>query len=129
MTYLPQTPLEIHGTPVLPAGDGPPVDGEEAALLLAGEALGIGAELVVIPLRRLPPAFFDTTSGLADRITQTFLDYRLRVAYEGDLSHVLPWNAPFAAAVRRGNAGPYVWFTADRAELAERLRFGGTLPG
>ncbi|MFR9722550.1 DUF4180 domain-containing protein [Streptomyces sp. MS19] len=121
MTHPAPTLLELHGTPVLVAAGGPPLDGAEAALTLVAEALGSGAELVVVPVRRLPPAFFDTASGLADAVTQTFLDYRLRVAYEGDVSAALRRDPAFAAAVRRGNAGPYVWFTADRADLADRL--------
>ncbi|WP_168220739.1 DUF4180 domain-containing protein [Streptomyces sp. RFCAC02] len=121
MTHSAETLLEIHGIPVLDAGGGRQLTDAEAAAEVVGAALGLGAELVIVPVRRLPPAFFDLRTGLADIVTQTFIDYRLRLAYEGAVDAHVARDPAFAEAVRRGNAGRHVWFVPHRAELTERL--------
>jgi len=58
--------------------DGPPIASEQDALDIIGEAMGQGAELVVIPVMRLSPEFFRLASSVAGAMLQKFTNYQLR---------------------------------------------------
>ncbi|WP_306300088.1 DUF4180 domain-containing protein, partial [Streptomyces sp. NRRL B-24085] len=47
------------------APDGPPLDGERAALDLIGDAMGRDAQVVAVPVDRVPEEFFRLRSGVA----------------------------------------------------------------
>ena len=66
--------------------DGPPIASEQDALDIIGEAMGQGAELVVIPVMRLSPEFFRLASSVAGAMLQKFTNYQLRVTIVGDVS-------------------------------------------
>jgi hypothetical protein len=97
--------------------DGPPIASEQDALDLIGDALGHGAELVVIPAARLPPEFFRLASGLAGAMLQKFTNYHLRIAIVGDISVYTDRSVPLADFVRESNRRGAVRFLASEAEI------------
>jgi hypothetical protein len=74
--------------------DGPPIDNDRAAMDLIGNASSNSAELVVIPVERFPPGFFQLRTRLAGDLMQKFVNYRLRLAIIGDLSKPLAETNP-----------------------------------
>ncbi|HWA19046.1 MAG TPA: DUF4180 domain-containing protein [Devosia sp.] len=99
------------------ASDGPSIASERDATEVIGDALGAGAELVVIPVSRLSPEFFRLSSGLAGSILQKFTNYRLRVAIIGDISGYTAKSGPLRDFVRESNARGGVRFLASEADL------------
>ena len=89
-----------------PLGSGDLVD-------LVGEALGGGAELVVIPTDALDPAFFDLRSGVAGELVQKCATYGLRLAIVGPLPAVARSSRAFNAFVSESNRGSQVRFEPD----------------
>ena len=115
----------IDGVAVLRcAADGPLLDGEQAALDLVGEALG-RAELLVVPVARVAPAFFALASGVGGAVVQKFVNYRLRLAIVGDVDEYVAGSTALRDFVRECNRGTQTWFVADETELAARLRARG----
>ena len=116
--------LEIlHGIRVLRcAPDGPPLDGERAALDLIGDAYGQEAELVVVPIERVADAFFRLRSGVAGDVVQKFVNYRLRLAVVGDIAAHVAASDALRDFVHESDQGAQLWFVTDEAALDERLR-------
>jgi len=115
----------IDGVAVLRcAADGPLLDGEQAALDLVGDALG-RADLVVVPVARVAPAFFVLAGGVAGAVVQKFVNYRLRLAIVGDVDEYVAGSTALRDFVRECNRGTQTWFVADETELAARLRARG----
>lgn len=120
------TLVTLHTTRVLRcAPEGPALDGESAALDLVGDAMGQDAELVAVPAERVGDEFFRLRSGVAGAVVQKFVNYRLRLAVVGDISRHLTDSSALRDFVYEANQGRHLWFVADGAELAERLRPAG----
>jgi hypothetical protein len=97
------------------------IDTRQGALDVIGEALGIGATLIAIPVVRLGPAFFDLRSGLAGEIAQMAVNYSQKLAVVGDISeHVARSNA-LRDWVIECNRGNDLCFVASIDELKARL--------
>jgi hypothetical protein len=113
---------EIAGTRCLTLGDeGPPIGGASSMTDLIGEALGEGVPMVVVPVARFDPAFFQLRSGIAGEFLQKLVNYRLRIAIVGDISsHVAASDAlrDFVVECERGDS---VYFVQDIAALEARL--------
>ncbi|MEH0548730.1 DUF4180 domain-containing protein [Streptomyces sp. B21-105] len=117
------TLLNLHGTRVLRcAPDGPPLDGERAALDLIGDAYGHDAQLVAVPAERIGDDFFRLRSGVAGDVVQKFVNYRVRLAVVGDVSRQLAESSALRDFVREANRGSQLWFLADDGELDDRLK-------
>lgn len=101
--------------------DGPKLDGERAAVDIVGEALGSGAQVVVIPVERLGPGFLTLSTRVAGDAIQKFVNYGLRVAFVGDMAEAVAASDALRDFVRESNRGRHVWFLADAAEVAARL--------
>ncbi|PWI14702.1 DUF4180 domain-containing protein [Streptomyces sp. Act143] len=118
--------VNIHGVTVLRCTlDGPPLDGERAALDLIGDAMGRGADVVAVPSERVPEEFFRLRSGVAGAVMQKFVNYRVRLAVVGDVSRHLDGSPALRDFVHETNRGGHVWIVADHDELGERLRAAG----
>ncbi|MDQ0688135.1 hypothetical protein QF032_007176 [Streptomyces achromogenes] len=116
------TLLTLHGTRVLRcAPDGPPLDGERAALDLIGDAFGQDAQLVAVPAERVGEDFFRLRSGVAGEVVQKFVNYRIRLAVVGDVSRQLAESSALRDFVREANRGSQLWFLADDGALDDRL--------
>ncbi|AZS83321.1 DUF4180 domain-containing protein [Streptomyces griseoviridis] len=116
------TLVTLHDVPALRcAPEGPALDGEQAALDLIGDAMGQGAELVVVPAERVAEAFFRLRTGVAGAVVQKFVTYRVRLVVLGDLSRHLADSSALRDFVHETNQGDRIWFLPDDAALAERL--------
>ncbi|GGT22565.1 DUF4180 domain-containing protein [Streptomyces chromofuscus] len=113
----------LHDVRVLRcASDGPPLDGEQAALDLIGDALGQDAAVVAVPVERVADEFFLLRSGVAGAVMQKFVNYRLRLAIVGDVSRHVARSTALRDFLRETNQGGHIWFLPDEDELAARLR-------
>jgi len=90
------------------------------ALDLIGAAFA-GAEVVAVPADRLEESFFSLSTRLAGEIMQKFVNYRLRLAIIGDISHHLETSTALRALVRESNRSDHIWFLPDLAALDARL--------
>ncbi len=112
------------------AADGPVLDGDAAAVVLVGAALG-RADVVAVPVARIAPAFFALRTGVAGAVVQKFATYRLHLVVVGDVAGRVAAGAALRNYVREANRGRQTWFVADAAELEARLRDdpGPSVPG
>ncbi|MGC5021113.1 DUF4180 domain-containing protein [Micromonospora sp. DT47] len=117
------TLVTLHGRTVLAcAADGPKLCSAADATDVIGEALGYGADLVLLPVRRLAVEFFTLRTGVAGELVQKFVNYRLRLAVVGDVSPHVARSTALRDFVAEANRGDQLWFVATMAELEERLR-------
>lgn len=103
---------------------GPTVVSEQDALNLIGAAL-LDAEIVVVPVSRLDEKFFSLSTRFAGEIMQKFVNYQLRLAVVGDISHYLEASDALRALVRESNLGSHIWFLPDTEALDARLKATG----
>lgn len=115
--------VQIHGVPVLVcAVDGPHLRSDQDAVDVVAKAVEHGAEMVFLPVDLLTDDFFTLRTGLAGALVQKFVNYRLRVAIAGDISHHLAASSALRDFVEEANRGSQLWFVATLEELDERLR-------
>jgi hypothetical protein len=115
--------MELHGVPVLVcAAAGPKLADEAAARDLIGEAMYAGVQWVSVPVERVAEDFFLLRTGLAGEIAQKFVNYRLRLAIVGDISHHVASSTALRDFVFETNRGRQLWFVTTQEEFAERLR-------
>jgi hypothetical protein len=107
--------------PLYAPADGPVLTDADQVLDIVGQALGAGADLVVLPANRLDETFFDLRTGLAGHILQKFANYRLRLVILGDISRHVAASDALRDLIREANRGRQTWFASDEAELAARL--------
>jgi Domain of unknown function (DUF4180) len=88
---------------------------------ILGEACGAGANLVVLPVARLDPDFFQLRTGIAGEIMKKFVNYGLRLTILGDVSAFAAASRPLHDLIYEMNHGDSIWFLADAAELKQRL--------
>ena len=100
--------------------DGPPLDGR-AFRDLIGDAMGEGADLLVLPVARFPASFWELASGQAGDLFQLSVNYHVRIAVVGDLPEAATGSRSFTALVRESNAGPQHWFLPSMDALRVRL--------
>ena len=86
-----------------------------------GDAMFASASVVILPIDRLDPAFFELRTGLAGEIMQKFVNYRLKVVILGDYAKLASQSIPLRDFIRESNRGSSIWFVADRKELEKRL--------
>jgi hypothetical protein len=97
------------------------IDSRQRGLDLIGEALGLAATMLAIPVARIGAPFFDLRSGVAGDIAQIGVNYGVRFAILGDVSpHVAASNA-FREWVIECNRRGDLWFVADLDALKARL--------
>ena len=104
--------------------EGPPLDAATANDLL-GEAWGVEADLVVVPVERLADGFLDLSTRIAGEVIQKFANYRTRLAFVGDISARTASSGSLRDFVYESNKGKQVWFLNDRAALDARLAAEG----
>ncbi|UPT64371.1 MAG: DUF4180 domain-containing protein [Hyphomonadaceae bacterium JAD_PAG50586_4] len=92
----------LHGERVAEISHrGGPLESERDATDLIAEAMSSDARLVAIPAERLSSDFFQLSTRKAGHFIQKFVNYRLRIAILGDISHHVEQSAPLADFVRR----------------------------
>ncbi|MFF4628574.1 DUF4180 domain-containing protein [Streptomyces griseorubiginosus] len=118
--------VPLNGVNVLHcAPDGPPLDGERAALDLIGDAMGRDAEVVAVPVARVGEEFFQLRSGVAGAVMQKFVTYQVRLAVVGDVTRHTDASTALRDFVHETNQGRHIWFLPDLDTLDERLRASG----
>jgi hypothetical protein len=103
------------------APDGEKLKSEQEALDLIGEAMGQGAEVILVPVERLEDDFFQLKTRLAGQIIQKFVNYRQHLVILGDISRHVAQSSTLKDFVYEANRGTQIWFLTDLQELAERL--------
>jgi hypothetical protein len=106
---------------VLVAEDGPALSDSEGARTLIEVAMGERASLVVLPVGRLGPSFFELRSGLAGELLQKMINYHLKVAIVGDITAYVAASDALRDFVIECNRGRDVFFEPDVAALERRL--------
>jgi hypothetical protein len=101
--------------------DGPILGSAAAVVELAYSEAADGARWIVVPVERLDAAFFDLRSGVAGEMAQVCANYRIGLAFVGDISGHIAASRALGAFVSEANRGRHVWFVADEAELDRRL--------
>jgi hypothetical protein len=118
-----ETLIDVHGVPVLScAPDGAVLRGDAEATDLVGVAVAHDAELVSVPVERLPDEFFTLRTRVAGEIVQKFVNYRLRLVIVGDISGHLAASSALRDFVAESNRGRQLWFVTTAKDLEERLR-------
>ncbi|NUP18546.1 MAG: DUF4180 domain-containing protein [Streptomyces sp.] len=120
------TLVTLHDVRVLRcAPDGPPLDGESAALDLIGDAFGQDAQLIAVPVERVGDEFFRLRSGVAGAVMQRFANYRLRLVLVGDIAQHIAESTALRDFVHETNNGRDIWFLPTYDALDARLRPAG----
>lgn len=101
--------------------DGAPLGDDRDATRVMSAALEHDADIVAIPTARLTQTFFDLNTRAAGAFVQKFINYRLRLAFLGDMSAPLAASRALQAYVAESNRGQDVWFVADRIDLERKL--------
>nr|WP_295107506.1 DUF4180 domain-containing protein [uncultured Caulobacter sp.] len=104
--------------------DGPPLDATTANDLLS-DAWSAEADLVAVPVERLADGFLELSTRIAGEVIQKFTNYRMRLAFIGDISALTAASRSFNDFVYESNRGAQVWFLNDRAALDAKLAAEG----
>lgn len=104
--------------------DGPPLNATTANDLLS-DAWSVEAELVAVPVERLADGFLELSTRIAGEVIQKFTNYRIRLAFIGDVSALTQASRSLRDFVYESNKGAQVWFLNDRAALDARLAAEG----
>lgn len=119
---MPDTVRSIHALRVLVCStDGDKLTREQDTNTFIGAAWEHEAALVAVPVARLADDFFRLSTRLAGEVMQKFVNYNLRLAIVGDISHWLADSKALRDFVYEANKGQSIWFVADIAELERRL--------
>ena len=101
--------------------DGAKLGSDRDASDVLSEAFGVEASIIVIPVERFDPAFFDLRSGLAGGFFQKLQNYHRRLVVLGDISeHVAASNTLRDFVGETNRIGNHL-FVADRETLLARL--------
>lgn len=118
---MPSQTYELHGVRILEcAAEGPELRRDRDAVDLMSEALGRGANFIVIPVERLGDDFFRLETHIAGEVIQRFAMYKVRVAILGDISRHVAESKSLRDFVYELDRGNQCWFV-DREELGKRL--------
>ena len=113
---------ELAGVRVLLLdADGPAIARERDASDLLSDAWEARAGLIAVPVERCAPEFWSLSSGLLGTVVQKLVNYRMRVAFVGDLGAQLAASKALTDYVREANKRADIWFVPDLAALEARL--------
>jgi predicted dehydrogenase len=113
---------EIDGKRVLEcSAEGPLLRTAQDAVDLIGEAKSAGANVVVLPVTRLDPAFFQLGTGIAGEMVQKFVTYQVAAAIVGETSQLESESKSLRDFIRESNQRGLIWFLANKEELQARL--------
>lgn len=116
------TVVEMGDVRVLVFGeDGPLLATARDGSDFLGEAWGVEAEMMAIPVSRLGADFLRLRTRLAGEVIQGFVNYRMRLAIVGDVSAEVADSDALRDFIRESNRGNSVWFVETVDELKRRL--------
>jgi hypothetical protein len=103
---------------------GPLLGKTQDLLDLIEEGLQQKARVIVVPVARLDPAFFQLRSGLAGEFVQKIVNYRFKLAVIGDISARVAESNALRDFVRECNRGGSIFFLPDIDALDAKLSAG-----
>lgn len=103
------------------AAEGPTLSTEQDALDLLGETWGTGADVIVVPVNRFAPGFFELGNKLAGHFFQKMQNYQARLVILGDISVHVSRSKAFADFVGEINRTGRHLFALDRDEMEAKL--------
>lgn len=103
------------------AAEGPKLCSEQDALDLLGATYGTETDVIVVPVERFAPEFFDLSSRLAGHFFQKLENYQMRLAILGDLLRRMAESKALTDFVGETNRRGHHYFAADRAALEAGL--------
>jgi hypothetical protein len=113
---------ELAGVRVLVFGaEGEPMRGDRDAVDLIGEAFGRDIAWIAVPVERLGDGFFTLSTRIAGEVVQKFVNYGVRLAVVGDISHHVAASNALRDFVYESNRGRHLWFVDSLKQLERRL--------
>ncbi len=103
------------------AADGPALCSEQDALDLLGETYGTETDMIVVPVVRLAPEFFDLSTKLAGHFIQKMQNYQMRLVILGDISVPMARSKALTDFVGETNRRGHHLFAPDRDALVAAL--------
>jgi hypothetical protein len=100
---------------------GPLLASEQDALDLIGETYGTDADIIVVPVTRLDPQFFELRSGLAGGFIQKLQNYQKRLVVLGDIASAVAASKSLHDFVYETNRVGNHLFVPDREAMLARL--------
>ena len=100
---------------------GPLLTTEQDALDLIGETYGTDADIIVVPLARLDPQFFELRNGVAGAFIQKLQNYRKRLVVLGDIAADVAASKSLHDFVYETNRVGNHLFAPDRETMLARL--------
>jgi hypothetical protein len=109
--------LKLH----FAAAEGFALASEQDALDLLGETYGQEIDVIVVPIGRFKPQFFQLSSKQAGYFFQKMQNYQARLVILGDISAYTAGSKALQDFVRETNRIGHHLFAADRSELEAKL--------
>lgn len=103
------------------AAEGPALASEQDALDLLGETYGCEIDVIVVPVGRISPQFFQLSSKQAGHFFQKMQNYRARLVILGDISAYAASSKALQDFVVEANRIGHHLFVANRSEMVTRL--------
>jgi hypothetical protein len=103
------------------AAAGPLLGSEQDALDLIGETYGTEADIIVVPVARLDPQFFELRSGLAGGFIQKMQNYQKRLVVLGDIADKVAASKSLHDFVYETNRVGKHLFVPNREAMLARL--------
>jgi hypothetical protein len=103
------------------AVEGPSLATERDALDLIGETYGQEIDVIVVPVGRFTPQFFQLSSKQAGHFFQKMQNYQARLVILGDISAYVASSKTLRDFVGETNRIGHHLFAADRAEMEAKL--------
>ena len=94
---------------------------EQDALDLVGATYGTDADIIVVPVARLDPQFFELRSGLAGGFIQKLQNYQKRLVVLGDIAAEVAASKSLHDFVYETNRVGHHLFAPDRETMLARL--------
>jgi len=114
--------LAIEGRSALVgSAEGALLRGTQAAVDLISEARSSGAQMVVVPVERLDPEFFQLRTGVAGEFLQKFVTYEVAIVILGDKSALAPESKALGDFIRESNDHDAIWFFRSMEDLKARI--------
>ena len=98
--------------------EGPILTRTQDLLDLIQEAFAQKASVLVVPVSRLDPAFFQLRSGLAGEFVQKVVNYQLKLVVVGDISAHVAASDALRDFVREANRGQTILFVSQLEDLS-----------
>jgi hypothetical protein len=102
--------------------EGDSLRGTQTAIDLIGQARSGGAEMVIVPVERLEPEFFQLRTGVAGEFLQKFVTYQIPIVILGDISVFEARSSALRDFIRESNAQNAIWFLRSIEDLKARIR-------